>query len=202
MRIRLLTLVVFLILSFMTAKAQFVQYGSANIPNPHSIFHPQERPEWCWAACNQMLLHAVGILQTQAEQATKRQRMFGGTINQGAGGDYSQAAPCLEGHYVNATGQQVTVVPYISYLQQHNQSDAMVIIESLRHGIPVVMATTQHGRVCIGVDYATDGMMIQITTLRLLNPAHGLWPVPELDSVSMGQLVQEGLFGFMTLEIR
>jgi len=62
------------------------------------------------------------------------------------------------------------------------------------------MATTQHGRVCVGVDYVTNGAIIQITALRLLDPAHGLWPVPEMDTMSMGQLVQEGLFGFMTFK--
>ncbi|MBL0013609.1 MAG: hypothetical protein IPP30_07600 [Flavobacterium sp.] len=62
------------------------------------------------------------------------------------------------------------------------------------------MATHRHGRVCVGVDYDTDGVNYQITHLRLLNPLN-----PKgIETFTMAQYTAKsfengGLMGFMTL---
>ena len=98
-----------------------------------------------------MLLKAQGIDESQPNQVIK---LFGELVNQGAGDNYEMAMQVLGGEYVNSTGDTVQVVPYVSYLGQ-NYDDPIVIINHLEQGIPLVMATQSHGRVCVGVDYTT-----------------------------------------------
>jgi Papain-like cysteine protease AvrRpt2 len=145
------------------AFAQLVQHSSVDIPNPSAFYAAQKRTNWCWAACNQMLLNAKGIPENQDHQV---QKLFEEIINQGAGGNYESAKLALAGMYTDVNGNSVAVVPYISYLGTH-ANDPIVIINQLSYGIPLVMATSMHGRVCVGVDYDTIGTIYLITKMRL-----------------------------------
>lgn len=171
------------------AKAQ--QY-SIDIPNYTNFYTTQRQTNWCWAACNQMLLNAIGVNEIQENQVKK---IFGQLVNKGAGANYELAKVALAGTYTNSNGEKVTVTAYVSYLYQQNQNDPIVIINKLSKGIPLVMATQQHGRVCIGVDYIQNGQFYQITTLRLLNPLNP----NNVETKSMQQFLSEGLMGFMTI---
>lgn len=176
-----------------TSLAQNWQYYSVDIPNGRSLACVQKQTAWCWAACNQMLLSAIGIQESQENQVT---RLFGQLVNSGAGSNYERARSVLSGQY-NANGNIVTITPYVSYLADHRADDPIVIINHLSNGIPVIMATVQHGRVCIGVDYATDGSNYQITKMRLIDPFPSK---PRFVEIPIGQLVNQGLIGFMTYD--
>lgn len=180
-----------LLLYARTSTAQ--QFSSANIPYPESLYAMQEQSLWCWAACNQMLLKAVDIDESQQNQVVK---LFGRLINQGAGPNYELARRALAGRYVDNSGKTVRIQPYVSYLSQSNPTDPVVIINHLNNGIPVLMATSMHGYVCVGVDYMHDGSNYQITTLRLLNPANA----SGIETVTIQQFLSAGLIGFMTFD--
>ena len=172
--------------------SSFVIAQSVDIPNTSSFYAYQKQSMWCWAACNQMLLNSQGINETQENQVVK---LFGSLINQGAGDNYEKAKLALGGMYKNVNGNNVTVTPYVSYgnLNDH----PAIIIKSLQDGIPLVMATRMHGRVCVGVDYiAPNGVPTQITVLRLLNPASQ----NGIETKSIQEFNAEGLMGFMTLQ--
>jgi hypothetical protein len=170
------------------------QQKTANIHNPMAFYCAQKQTNWCWAACNQMLLNSIGVNETQENQVLK---LFGQLVNQGAGPNYERTKLALSGRYTNSSGKIVTVTPYVSYLLQGNANDPVVIIDHIENGIPVVMATQMHGRVCVGVDYIQNGQYVQITTLRLLDPARrgGIF------TCTMQQFLAEGLIGFMTVNI-
>ena len=170
----------------------YSQNYSVDIPGALSLYAAQEQTSWCWAACNQILLNAAGIKESQSHQSVK---VFGSVINKGAGSNYELARVGLSGTYTDASGNSVKIVPYISYLSQRNQNDPLVIIDQLNKGIPLVMATIQHGRVCIGVDYVKNGQYYQITQLRLLDPYQNSTAVV---TYTMQQFLKEGLIGFMT----
>ena len=175
-------------------QSQTAEAFSVDIPNAESIYAAQKETNWCWAACNQMLLSAKDIDETQENQSVK---LFGKVVNQGAGGNYELAKSALGGTYTRSSGSRVRVVPYVSYLSQRNSNDPVVIINHLNAGIPLVMATRQHGRVCVGVDYLKNGNYFQITKLRLLDP----YASSSIIEYSMQQFLQEGLMGFMTYDI-
>jgi hypothetical protein len=179
--------------SFLFSTFASAQQKSANITSPMSFYFSQKQTNWCWAACNQMLLNSIGVNETQENQVVK---LFGQIVNQGAGPNYEKAKLALNGSYTNNSGVTVTITPYVSYLQQRNTNDPVVIIEHLENGIPIVMATQMHGRVCVGVDYIQNGQFIQITTLRLLDPARP----GGIITYTMQQFLAEGLIGFMTFD--
>jgi len=176
-------------------QSQTSEAFSVDIPNAESIYAAQKQTNWCWAACNQMLLSAKGIRITQENQSVK---LFGRVVNQGAGTNYELAKGALGGTYTKSSGSSVRIVPYVSYLSQRNANDPLVIINHLNAGIPLVMATSQHGRVCVGVDYLKNGNYYQITKLRLLDP----FVSSSIIEYSMQQFLQEGLMGFMTYDVR
>ena len=175
----------------------YPQVGSADISNASSLYAKQKLDNWCWAACNQMLLSARDIEESQENQSIK---VFGTIVNRGAGVNYELAKIGLRGTYQNSSGDTVRIVPYISYLSQRNNNDPIIIIEHLDDGIPVVMATDQHGRVCVGVDYVKNGSYYEITKLRLLDPSQ--YGSANIIEYTIQQLLQEGLIGFMTYNIR
>ena len=189
-------LILILFASFFVLQT-YSQEFSVDIPNASSIYAAQTQTSWCWAACNQMLLSAKDIDESQENQSTK---VFGTVVNRGAGNNYELAKVGLGGTYQNSSGSTVRIVPYVSYLFQRNANDPIVIINHLSDGIPLVMATSQHGRVCVGVDYIQNGSHYQITKLRLLDPN----PSGSSDPIeyTMQQFLQEGLIGFMTYNVR
>ena len=189
---RFFLLLVLAVFNF-SVSAQNYQHKSVDISYPLDFYVSQQQSFWCWAACNQMLLKAQGIDESQPNQVIK---LFGELVNQGAGDNYEMAMQVLGGEYVNSTGDTVQVVPYVSYLGQ-NYDDPIVIINHLEQGIPLVMATQSHGRVCVGVDYTTNGEVYQITYLRLLDPANPKGVI----TYSMQQLLSEGFMGIMTYDI-
>ena len=141
---RFFLLLVLAVFNF-SVSAQNYQHKSVDISYPLDFYVSQQQSFWCWAACNQMLLKAQGIDESQPNQVIK---LFGELVNQGAGDNYEMAMQVLGGEYVNSTGDTVQVVPYVSYLGQ-NYDDPIVIINHLEQGIPLVMATQSHGRVCV-----------------------------------------------------
>jgi hypothetical protein len=171
------------------------QVYTIDIPAARSIYIAQKQPLWCWAACNQMLLRAKGISETQENQSRK---VFGRIINQGAGPNFELSKTGLAGIFQTVGGERVRIYPYVSYLSQHNANDPVVIIDHLDAGIPLVMATKAHARVCTGVDYIKRGGYYQITRLRLLDPLSS----PGIVEYTMQQFLNEGLIGFMTYDIR
>jgi len=173
--------------------AQTMQAYSVDIATPGSFYALQKQPLWCWAACNQMVLNAVGIPETQEKQVLK---LFGQLVNRGAGGNYELARMPLGGRYENEAGETVNVRVYISY---GRFNDHLVIIDHLKKDIPLVMATKMHGRVCVGADYITDGRTCKITKVRLLDPAG---PPEQVIEYTMQQFRDEGLIGFMTIDLQ
>ena len=186
-------LVLFTICIFFSTHVYSQKEYSVDIPNSSSIYVPQTQTYWCWAACNTMLLKAKNIKVTQEDQVMK---LFGRLVNQGAGPNYENAKLALDGTYSTYSGGSIIVRSYVSYLQSRNPSDPIIIINHLKNGIPLVMATTAHGRVCVGVDYITNGQQYQITKMRLLNPANG----GDIEEFTMAQFLQQGLIGFMTYD--
>ena len=188
--------ILILFASFFFLQTYSQQY-SVDIPGASSLYAKQKMDNWCWAACNQMLLSAKDINESQENQSTK---VFGAVVNRGAGSNYELAKTGLGGTYQNSSGNTVRIVPYTSYLSQRNSNDPIVIINHLNDGVPLVMATVQHGRVCVGVDYVKNGQYYQITKLRLLDPSpNGSSNIIEY---TMQQFLQEGLIGFMTYNVR
>ena len=176
----------------------FSQQYSVDIPHASSLYAKQKMYNWCWAACNQMLLTAKDIDESQEHQSTK---VFGGVVDRGAGSNYELAKTGLGGTYQNSSGNTVTIVPYISYLSQRNSNDPIVIINHLQDGIPIVMATIQHGRVCVGVDYVKNGNYYQITKIRVLDPCIDGCSSKIIEYTMQG-LLSQGLIGFMTYNVR
>jgi hypothetical protein len=174
----------------------YSQEYSVDIPNTSSIYAAQKQSNWCWAACNQMLLSAQDIDESQENQSIK---VFGTVINREAGDNYELAKVGLSGIYQDSSGNTVKIVPYVSYLYKKNTNDPIVIINKLNDGIPLVMATTTHGRVCVGVDYIKNGSYYQITKLRLLDPNSDS---SEIIEYTMQQFIIEGLIGFMTYKVQ
>lgn len=184
-----------LVMSSSIITAQNIQHLSVDIPNPTVFYANQKQTNWCWAACNQMLLNSQGIADSQENQVIK---LFGQLVNKGAGDDYEKAKIALEGSYKKLDGTIVTITPYVSY---GKPDDAAEIVKHLKDGIPIVMATKMHGRVCVGVNYtSSNGVPNQITVLRLLNPKNP--NVIETKSIQDIELQSEGgLTGFMTIDI-
>jgi hypothetical protein len=187
-------LILFLFASFFVLQTYSQNY-SIDIPNASLLYSQQKMDSWCWAACNQMLLSAKDIGESQENQCIK---VFGSVINRGAGSNFELAKTGLGGTYINANGASVKIVPYVSYLSQRNSNDPLVIINHLNDGIPIIMATVQHGLVCVGVDYTKNGSFYQITKLRLLDPFYGS-SIPV--EYTMQQFLQQGLIGFMTFTV-
>ncbi|MFD2943322.1 papain-like cysteine protease family protein [Flavobacterium notoginsengisoli] len=175
----------------------YSQTYSVDIPNAQYLYAKQKECNCCWAACNQMLLKAFDINESQENQSMK---VFGSVVNQGAGPTYELAKVGLRGTYSTNSGESIAIIPYVSYLSQMNNNDPWIIIDQLSDGIPLVMATRAHGVVCVGVDYVKNNSNLQITALRLLDPR------PDGSSViiqkSINALLQEGLMGFMTCNVR
>ncbi len=167
---------------------------SVDIPNASSFYCAQRMPNWCWAACNQMLLNSQDIPVTQEEQVVK---LFGALVDRGAGATYNLAARALTGSYVDANGTPVQVTAYVSTGSPDDPAD---IVDYLARGVPLVMATRMHGRVCIGVDYLStpQGVPYQITVLRLLDPMDPSRIVVK----TIQQFNAEGLMGFMALDVQ
>lgn len=188
-------LILILFASFFVLQTYSQEY-SVDIPNASALCTQQKMDNWCWAACNQMLLSAKDIDESQESQCTK---VFGAVVNRGAGSNYELAKTGLGGTYKNSSGATLRIVPYVSYLSQRNSNDPVVIINHLNDGIPLVMATVQHGLVCVGVDYVKNGSYYQITKLRLLDPYYGSSTPVEY---TMQQFLQQGLIGFMTYNVR
>jgi len=170
------------------------QVQSVDIPSPGSFYAQQRQSNWCWAACNQMVLNAVGIGETQENQVVK---LFGRLVDQGAGGNFQLAAQALAGTYSTTNGRSVTVQPYVSYLSRRNPNDVFIILDHIRNGIPLVMATTMHGRVCVGVDYVQSQQGVQITAFRLMDPAQA----GSIFTVTIQEWLQTGM-GFMTVNLQ
>lgn len=172
------------------------------IPNAERFYVAQADSELCWAACNQMLLKAAGINASQTDQAKRRQAIYGGSLNWGAGATYKIAAECLRGTYTSGD-KTYQVEPFVSNLTEHNPRDPETILESLKKGQPLVMATTQHGYVCYGVDYVSSGSYIQITDLYLLDPGCLYFspPRPRQQKGTMQGFVQSGGMGFMGIKV-
>jgi len=152
--------IIMLVFNVSFVMAQQPQSFSIDIPGVGYV--AQKQSNWCWAACNQILLNAKDISESQDNQVTK---LFGSRINSGAGPNFEKAKLALGGIYTTNSGNQVRGVPYVSYLSQRNSTDPFVIINHLKASIPVVMATQGHGRVCTGIDYVQNGTHIQITTM-------------------------------------
>jgi hypothetical protein len=183
---------IFSLITLISFAGVYCQENSVDIPNTSSIYAAQKQSNWCWAACNQMLLSAQDIDESQENQCAK---VFGKVINRGAENNYELAKIGLGGIYQNSNGNTVKIVPYVSYLYEKNANDPIVIINKLNDGIPIVMATTLHGRVCVGVDYIKNGSYYQITRLRLLDPN---LDSSEIIEYTMQQFIRDGLIGFMT----
>jgi hypothetical protein len=141
-----------------------------------------------------MLLDAIGIDQTQEEQVEK---LFGKIINQGAGGDFSLASQALKGSYLKRDGKKIYVYPYFSYCSRPNPNDFNVIVNHLERGIPLVMATIHHGRLCVGIDIIMSGSQRQIVNFRMLDPAIGAGS--QILDMSIQEWKQQGM-GFMTID--
>ena len=76
-----------LIISLNISNAQSHVY-SIDIPNPTAFYCKQKQSNWCWAACNQMLLKAIDIDETQENQVLK---FFKTLVNRGAGDNFELA---------------------------------------------------------------------------------------------------------------
>jgi hypothetical protein len=188
---------IFSLLALCVVQQAYPQNYSVDIPNATTLYTKQKKMFWCWAACNQMLLQASGIEDSQENQSIK---LFGSIADQGAGSNYEAAKKALGGMYYKKDGTSISIVPYVSYLYQGNNNDPVVIINQLYNGIPLIMATIQHGYVCVGVDYVKNNSHFQITVLRLLDPS--LYGSEATIEITMEQFLQEGLMGFMTYNIQ
>ena len=171
------------------------QVFQADIPNPTSIFSMQERSNWCWAASNQMLLKSQKIFETQPNQVKKL--FLDSTINRGAGPNFELSKTALNGTYINSNGDTLIITPYVSYLWQQNGTDPVIMIQHLQQGIPLIMGTQQHAKVCVGVDYWSNGTAYQILSFRLLNPVNQYY----VEYVSLPEYIKQGLIGFMTMNV-
>jgi len=180
-----------LLLGTAAVYAQTPEAYSVDITAPGSFYAMQKQPAWCWAACNQMMLNAVGIRESQESQVIK---LYGQLVNRGPGSNYELARMPLGGRYENTRGDTVDVRVYISY----SFNDPAVIIDHLKKEIPLVMATKERGRVCVGADYEADGGRLRITRVRLLDPAG---PRQEVQEYTLQQLTAAGLIGFMTIDL-
>ncbi|WP_207433788.1 C39 family peptidase [Sabulibacter ruber] len=184
------------LLAVVGVNAQAPSRYSVDIPNCSSFYVAQPQANWCWAACNEMLLKAIGIQETQQNQIIK---LHGELVDKGAGTNYELAKASLAGTYhLSRTDDYISVEPYVSYLSQKNSNDSEIIIRQLSRGIPLVMATGVHGRVCVGADYVNTGGAIQLTKLRFLNPVHP----GKMEEFTMQDLTSQGLIGFMTVNVQ
>ena len=95
-----------------SAFSQNTQQYSVDIPNPKLFAVQQHQTNWCWAACNQMLLNAISINETQENQVLK---LFGQVINEGAGQNYEKAKLALAGTYLtNHQAQDSVLLPLVT----------------------------------------------------------------------------------------
>jgi hypothetical protein len=160
---------------------QFVTYAA-----PDSTGR-QRSPNWCWAACIQMVLNYHGLKVTQEEIVS---RVFGSAIDHPAGPEQIMSA--LHGWAPDSRGRYSSIVADSRNLTQQS------VLEDLQYRWPLVVGLsgkggqTGHAYVLTAAFYSLDNSgNPQIYKVVLRNP----WPhSPSKEEMSMQEFGQRCTF--------
>lgn len=177
-----------------------------SIADPEAWGLCQQTPMTCWAACNRMLLSKLDLAQTEQEQVLRMTAaMPTGGLN-GAGADFENAKVALGGEYKDANKKSKMVIPYVAYSQAYYNKDRQyfanaILVNSLKKGIPAIIATPRHAVIAYGATYYQEGPVTRIVSLKYIDPlCNPATPnKPTLGEVSGLQL--DNLIGFMTARV-
>lgn len=130
----------------------------------------QQKSNWCWAACIQMVLNNSGIPVNQSNIVS---RVFGDLRNQDA--DQSQMVSALRGWATDYRGQYRTI-----YCQE-GVNGAVEVVQTLSMGLPLIVGITNrsgtgyHAIVISAVDFYHDYYYNQpvITGVYIKDPLYG-----------------------------
>jgi hypothetical protein len=146
----------------------YCQVQTAGNPNMSCI--SQEKSNWCWAACIQMVLNNSGIPVSQSQIVNY---VYGDLRNQDA--DQHQMANSLRGWGIDYSGRRRTI-----YCQE-GISGTPEIIQTLAQGWPLIVGirnrsgTGGHAIVISAVDYYFDVYYNQpvISAVYIKDPLYG-----------------------------
>jgi ABC-type bacteriocin/lantibiotic exporter with double-glycine peptidase domain len=146
----------------------FCQVRTAGNPNMRCIL--QEKSNWCWAACIQMVLNNSGIPVSQSQIV---QYVYGDLRNRDA--DQQQMANSLRGWGIDYSGRRRLI-----YCQE-GISGAPEIIQTLSQGWPLIVGirnrsgSGNHAIVVSAVDYYFDVYNNQpaIAAVYIQDPLYG-----------------------------
>ena len=187
------TLIVIIALG--SATEAWGQIQHVGVPDPMNFYEHQPSTTTCWAACDAMILKSQSIDVTAADIVTKSFGHFDPFESQGAGAELSMPADQIDGTWTNSSEGTVNFTTHVRYglLGSMTPPDVQALISSLSQNNPVVFATCQHGRVCVGADYFEPPFgPPAIVSLTFLDPDAA--PGMELQTVSLNALFQMCLF--------
>jgi hypothetical protein len=176
------------------------------LSDPMSIFEHQPSATTCWAACDAMLLKSQGVRASAKDIIIKKFDFFNPAIDQSAGAELSMPAAQLDGAWTNKSDKTIQIDTTVSpgeagYI---SENDVRTLIDSLSSKKPAVIATSQHGRVCVAVNYIDGPLGPRLISMTFLNP--NFPPQNALNTVSMdviaAQFQAEGSYlGMITFDV-
>jgi hypothetical protein len=175
--------------ALLDAGAQSPNFRRVMLNNPERFWVHQDRPNDCWAAALEMTRGFVGLPHLSQEQIL---------------GSVSKECPALETQGGGANLYQIVYV--ISKLLNttdgnavgaHFCSDAQCIYGSLAAGYPLIMLSSNHAQLVVGIDYLVDPQQsdgkywVVIKSFLVLDPAA---PSPSVQRLSHYRMCKADAF--------
>ena len=139
------------------------------IPRDRIPFHGQEKQNWCWAACIQMVCSAKGIAISQEEIVTE---VYGSPINKG--GLTSDTMARLRKWRISRSGTQSLEPSVVIGIPQLS-----LLTVSLKNNTPVYLAyrnpghDSWHAVVVIGVEILSSPQGRELNNVYVYDPGFG-----------------------------
>lgn len=156
---------------------------SASVDVTGAVFASQQESAWCWAATIANLFAYYGHPVSQARIVSE---VYGAPINM-RGGDYSNLARLLNRSWRDDRGRPFTATLTAAF-DIVNAVDAITndqIRDALKSNTPLVMGTTQHAMLVIGMTYVeAAGHVTDVRTVRVFDP----WPGAGIRTLSRAEM--------------
>jgi hypothetical protein len=151
--------------------------------DPQAIAAAQECPNWCWAACLEMLCKSQGVTFDQEHFVEKVYGRVNGELPCLPSGTLETISAALHGTSQVVNGVTITLSAPFHYGIPTN---VKAIIKTIREKRPFIFGHGGHAYVCYGVKWLEQSGRIQITRLELIDPLWKLLPQrPQLTALDV-----------------
>ena len=153
------------------ASAQTIRLESVSVTLRGPVFSSQKASNWCWAATISNLFAHYGHGVSQSRIVTEA---YGAPVNM-TGGDYSNLARLLNRPWVDDSGGGFNS-KLVAALDVPNGVTAISndqIRDALARNRPLVIGTTSHAMLAIGMTYTEiGGSVVNVSQVQVFDP----WP--------------------------